>query len=191
MLPRTVSWLLVLQVAGGFDFTLRSARNTTRLCGPDDRGPCGEWECFERSREWRSNETAFVVVDMWDKHWCPSATSRTHSLASPIARYINAARAAGGVIVWAPSETTSFYHEHTARLNTLELPTVPRPPRRSQSWLTAPTPNLLDAGTQRSLPFHSTLMCLTAVTIVASLRTMHGSVRSRAWRSETATSSLQ
>ena len=34
--------------------------------------------------DWRENETAFVVVDMWDRHWCETATTRVAELAVPM-----------------------------------------------------------------------------------------------------------
>ena len=37
--------------------------------------------------QWESSKTAIVVCDMWDQHWCPSATDRVaRSPSMPSAR---------------------------------------------------------------------------------------------------------
>ncbi len=43
------------------------------------------WSPQEKTVTWEGTETAFIIVDMWNKHWCPSTTEResTHpSMAS-------------------------------------------------------------------------------------------------------------
>ena len=43
-----------------------------------------EWITLNSVADWRENETAFVVVDMWDRHWCETATTRVAELAVPM-----------------------------------------------------------------------------------------------------------
>ncbi len=37
------------------------------------------WSPQEKTVTWEGSETAFIIVDMWNKHWCPSATERVNS----------------------------------------------------------------------------------------------------------------
>ena len=85
------------------------------------------WVTNETNVEWRASETLFVVVDMWDRHWCPSATREVTRIAPAVNRAMNAARDRGARIVWAPSELGEYYANSPARKNTLALPRVPLP----------------------------------------------------------------
>jgi|EP00966_Prymnesium_polylepis_P089394 hypothetical protein len=87
-----------------------------------------EWVVNNTVAHWLPSETAVVVVDMWDKHWCASATTRVAELATPMNEYVKAARMAGMTIVWAPSDVTAFYEGTAPRNNTLSLPEAPLPP---------------------------------------------------------------
>ncbi len=60
-------------------------------------------------------ETAIVVCDMWDKHWCSGATKRVGELAARMAPVLDAARAHGILIIHAPSETMEFYKDWPQR----------------------------------------------------------------------------
>jgi len=53
--------------------------------------------------------TAIVITDMWDKHWCRGATERVGQIALRTEPLLEKARAAGILIIHAPSETISFY----------------------------------------------------------------------------------
>src|SRR3954469_5344020 len=46
-----------------------------------------------RELAWQPGETAILICDMWDKHWCQSATGRCAKLAGKMAPLIDAARA--------------------------------------------------------------------------------------------------
>jgi len=54
-------------------------------------------------------KTAIVITDMWDKHWCRGATERVGQIALRMEPLLRKARAAGVLIVHAPSETMDFY----------------------------------------------------------------------------------
>ena len=64
---------------------------------------------------WDPAETAIVICDMWDKHWCAHATARVAEMAPALNEVITLAREKGVAIVHAPSETLGFYKEHPAR----------------------------------------------------------------------------
>lgn len=54
-------------------------------------------------------KTAILITDMWDKHWCRGATERVGQIALRMVPLLKRARAAGVLIVHAPSETMDFY----------------------------------------------------------------------------------
>jgi nicotinamidase-related amidase len=54
-------------------------------------------------------KTAIVITDMWDKHWCRGATERVSQIAVRMEPLLEKARAAGILIIHAPSETMDFY----------------------------------------------------------------------------------
>ncbi len=85
------------------------------------------WSPQERVEEWEPSQTAMVVVDMWDKHWCPSATERVGAIAVFINETINAGRDLGIQIIHAPSETSTFYNNTQSRKWVLSLPNVTMP----------------------------------------------------------------
>jgi nicotinamidase-related amidase len=63
----------------------------------------------EKAVEWKGSETAVIVCDMWDAHWCRSATRRCGELAPKIDAFVKTARTKGAFIVHAPSDTMKFY----------------------------------------------------------------------------------
>ena len=65
--------------------------------------------------EWQSNQTAIIICDMWDQHWCKGATERVAEMAPFINNLISIAREKGVLIVHAPSECMEFYKNHPAR----------------------------------------------------------------------------
>lgn len=89
------------------------------------------WEEVRLERPFRPQETALLICDMWDRHWCPSATSRCDALARKMAPLVDAARAAGVRIVHAPSETMDFYRDTPARQRALRLSRVAPPAERA------------------------------------------------------------
>jgi nicotinamidase-related amidase len=60
-------------------------------------------------------KTAIVITDMWDKHWCRGATERVGQIAVRMEPLLKKARAAGIVIIHAPSETMDFYASSEGR----------------------------------------------------------------------------
>lgn len=60
-------------------------------------------------------ETAVIICDMWDRHWCKGATERVGELAPAINRFVTEARKKGMLIVHAPSDCMDFYKTSPAR----------------------------------------------------------------------------
>jgi nicotinamidase-related amidase len=87
----------------------------------------GEWHEVTLAREFVPAETALILCDVWDDHWCPSAARRCDALARRMAPVVDAARAAGVTVVHAPSDCMDFYKDHPARKRALALPRVEPP----------------------------------------------------------------
>jgi nicotinamidase-related amidase len=66
-------------------------------------------------QNWTPAQTAIIICDMWDRHWCPDATSRVAEIAPAMNEVLNIARARGVKIVHAPSDCMDFYKVHPAR----------------------------------------------------------------------------
>ncbi len=64
---------------------------------------------------WASEETAIIICDMWDQHWCKGATGRITEMAPVMNNVVSIARDKGVLIVHAPSDCMDFYKEHPAR----------------------------------------------------------------------------
>ena len=93
-------------------------------------------EAFKGTGEWREvslrqslpvANTAVLICDMWDKHWCRSATERVNGLVEKMAPFLEAARQRGFQIIHAPSETMAFYRDAPQRKRMLELARIDPP----------------------------------------------------------------
>lgn len=93
----------------------------------------GEWEDTFTDLSWNPKETAVIICDMWDKHWCDSATARVRQMGPKINRMVQLAREEGVYIVHAPSSTMDFYKDHPARRKALAQTHV-EPPISLDYW---------------------------------------------------------
>jgi nicotinamidase-related amidase len=66
-------------------------------------------------QEWNPSETAIIICDMWDKHWCEGATKRVAEMAPYMNKVISIARSQGILIVHAPSECMDYYKGYAGR----------------------------------------------------------------------------
>ncbi|MFB3882483.1 MAG: isochorismatase [Armatimonadota bacterium] len=87
----------------------------------------GEWELVTVAKRVRAAETAIIICDMWDKHWCRGANERVAVMAPRMNEVVKAARAAGITIIHAPSETMEFYKDSPARARAMAAPHAPMP----------------------------------------------------------------
>lgn len=93
----------------------------------------GQWNEVTLSREVPAAETAIIICDMWDLHWCTGASKRCDAIAKRMDPVLEAARAKGVQIIHAPSETMDFYDGTPQRLRAQLAPTAPTaldPPAR-------------------------------------------------------------
>jgi nicotinamidase-related amidase len=81
-------------------------------------------ELFKGSGQWHEvtvpdsiapRETAVVICDVWDRHWCKSATRRCDALAHKIAPVVESLRSRGVLILHCPSDTMETYHDTPQR----------------------------------------------------------------------------
>ena len=70
--------------------------------------------------KWEPDRTALIIIDMWDKHWCPTATRRTQELSVFMNDVIKSARQKGIFIIHSPSDVADFYKGHPARIRAIE-----------------------------------------------------------------------
>ena len=73
------------------------------------------YKVINEKQEWNPSETAIIICDMWDQHWCKGATSRVGELAPRINKVITVGREKGMLIVHAPSDCMDYYKDYAQR----------------------------------------------------------------------------
>jgi nicotinamidase-related amidase len=73
------------------------------------------WQAAQLECEFSIQDTAIVICDMWDKHWCSGAAERVGVLAHKMEPVLKICRAAGILIIHAPSDTMDFYKDYPQR----------------------------------------------------------------------------
>ncbi len=94
----------------------------------------GKFQVLYKKLEWKPTETAIIICDMWDRHWCKGATKRVAELAPRMNEIIRKARNKGILIVHAPSGTIDFYENHPARKKTQNAPKAANLPEDIGKW---------------------------------------------------------
>jgi putative membrane-bound dehydrogenase-like protein len=87
----------------------------------------GQWHVLERNVDWPAQQTAIIVCDMWDQHWCKGATARVAEMAPRMQAVLQEARRRGVLIIHAPSDTMTFYQDHPQRRRAQQAPKAPAP----------------------------------------------------------------
>jgi nicotinamidase-related amidase len=82
----------------------------------------GEARVVEETLRWDPRETAIVVCDMWDDHWCAGAARRVAELAPALDRTLEAARGRGLLVLHSPSSVVSFYEGTKPRARARQAP---------------------------------------------------------------------
>ncbi len=81
----------------------------------------------EQDLLWKASETAIVICDMWDNHYCKNAARRVKAMATRMNQVIASARTLGVTIIHAPSGTMDFYAGAPQRRRLMEAPKVVPP----------------------------------------------------------------
>ncbi|MFQ6133172.1 MAG: isochorismatase family protein [Armatimonadota bacterium] len=87
----------------------------------------GVWDEVTVQKELPVAETAILICDMWDTHWCREASQRCGEIAQRMAPVVEAARAKGVQIIHCPSETLYFYADWPQRRRMMLAPKVEPP----------------------------------------------------------------
>ena len=93
--------------------------------------------CFsvrQSDQTWNPVETALIVCDMWDVHYCLNATRRIMEMAPRVNEVLELARNQGAVIIHAPSNCTQNYLDHPSRIRALEAPEATNLPDGLNRW---------------------------------------------------------
>jgi len=99
------------------ELTLRRRKEAAPGCGVFD-------PVIEKAR-WDAAKTAVIICDMWDRHWCKSATARVAEMAPRMNEVVNELRSRGALIIHCPSETMDYYKDHPGRALALSAPSHP------------------------------------------------------------------
>jgi len=84
----------------------------------------GQCAAVTETVSWRAVETAAIICDMWDIHWCRGAAARVAELAPRMNALVAELRRRGVLIVHAPSGTMDFYRGHAGRILAQSAPAV-------------------------------------------------------------------
>jgi hypothetical protein len=85
------------------------------------------WHEAYFQHRFNARQTAIVICDMWNKHWCAGATRRVNLLAQKMEPVLECARAAGVLIIHSPSDTMNFYKDYPQRRVLLQLALISPP----------------------------------------------------------------
>lgn len=101
-----------------------------------ERDGAGTWKTVTRTANWDPRRTAVIVCDMWDDHWCQSASARVGELVEPMNRFLAEARSRGMLVIHAPSSVTAFYEGTPARQMARQAPfaATPIPLATAERW---------------------------------------------------------
>jgi nicotinamidase-related amidase len=86
------------------------------------------WKTETAEKQVAAAETALVLCDVWDRHWCRGANERLARMLPRMNDLAKALREAGVLVVHAPSDTMEFYKDSPARKRVLASPSVEPPP---------------------------------------------------------------
>lgn len=75
----------------------------------------GSYTTVNDIQVWSTKETAIIICDMWNEHWCKGATDRVIEMAPFMNIVISVAREKGVLIVHSPSSCMDYYKNHPAR----------------------------------------------------------------------------
>ena len=121
--------------AHGEDMLALDARSRVRA------SPDGEYAVVSSKLQWKPSETAVIICDMWDQHWCKGATRRVAEMAPRVNQFVGEARTKGMLIVHAPSSTMKHYQGHPARMRAQQAPKAANLPPDINGWCKWIDPN--------------------------------------------------
>jgi nicotinamidase-related amidase len=105
----------------------------------------GNVQPVERELRWKTSETAIIICDMWDDHYCVSAAHRLVEMIPRFNQVMQMARENGVAVIHAPSSTMDFYKGAPQRQRMIDAPNV-TPPVPIARWC------YLDKQAEAALP---------------------------------------
>jgi nicotinamidase-related amidase len=81
----------------------------------------------EEILRWSPAQTAIIICDMWDNHYCQNAARRVTAMAPRMNQVVKGARRRGVTIIHAPSGTMDVYAGAPQRIRLREVPKVAPP----------------------------------------------------------------
>jgi nicotinamidase-related amidase len=94
----------------------------------------GTWNEVLADRQVPVGKTALIICDVWNEHWCKSATRRCAAMVPRMNEVAAALRRGGALIIHAPSDTMKFYENTPQRKRAIEAPPA-KPPLPIGGWL--------------------------------------------------------
>jgi nicotinamidase-related amidase len=123
--------MLALAWAAAADRKERAVDLTLNLRSRVESAPgSDQWKEVTGRQEFPARETAILICDMWDRHWCRSATRRCDAIAHRMAPVIEVARARGVQIIHSPSDCMEFYQDTPQRRRMIDAPHAEPPAPR-------------------------------------------------------------
>lgn len=86
------------------------------------------------TESWQLSRSAVIVCDMWDLHHGKNAATREREMAPRVNDLLEKARAAGALIIHAPSDCMAAYEGTPARERAQQAPTAANLPERIGEW---------------------------------------------------------
>ncbi len=99
-----------------------------------DPAGTGEYVVREYPASLESKQTAIVICDMWNEHWCKGATRRVAEMAPRMHQVVAAARKKGVLIVHAPSGCMEPYKDTPQRTLAQAAPPAKALPKDIAGW---------------------------------------------------------
>ena len=96
----------------------------------------GKFKVGSSQLEWKASETAIIICDMWDQHWCKGATRRVAELAPYMNDVVCKARDKGVLVIHAPSGIINHYKDLPARRRAQNAPKAANLPKDIGGWCT-------------------------------------------------------
>ncbi len=93
----------------------------------------GKFHSLTKSGKWKAKETAIVVCDMWNDHYCRNAARRVGEMAPRMNEVLKAARKQGALIIHCPSGCMKHYADTPQRKLAQQAPEV-KAKIELQSW---------------------------------------------------------
>jgi nicotinamidase-related amidase/type 1 glutamine amidotransferase len=90
----------------------------------ETRPQSGRYHTLTETARWEAGKTAVVICDMWNQHWCKSATRRVGEMAARMNKLVAALRAKGVLIIHCPSDTLEAYAQTAQRRLAMAAPSV-------------------------------------------------------------------